>query len=149
MLQPAHRGGLSPAAMTGIQFALVTAGSTQGLHQVRVVERRRYMRTRLRLAISKIAPGDGVDGGRLWTSNVSAGGMYFSVRPEAAGPLGVGAEVSFELAVPPGAGYSSRPGTIRGAGRVVRTEQVAPQGAVGVAMCFAAPVSIQFPPVGL
>ena len=119
------------------------------MHQVRAVERRRYMRTRLRLAILRIAPGDGALPGGMWTSDVSAGGMYFRVSSGAAGPLGVGAEVSFELAVPPGGGYSGLAGTIRGAGRVVRTEQAEPEGPVGVAMRFSGPISVQFPSVGL
>jgi len=100
------------------------------------------MRARLRLAISRIVGGEGVFPGELWTSDVSAGGMYFRVSHAATESLGVGAQVSFELAVPPGAGYSGAGGAIRGAGCVVRAEQA--EGAVGVAVRFSGPISLQF-----
>lgn len=110
---------------------------------MRPEERRQYLRTSLRLPISRIgALGQRVPG-RFWTSNISAGGMYFRAGKQAGAGLAVGTELSFELTIPPGGGYSASAGTVRGAGRVVRAEQ-AEKDAVGLAVQFSRPLSIDF-----
>ena len=112
---------------------------------MRPKERRQYRRTDLRLPISRIGTsGEGVPG-EFWTGNISAGGMYFRAGGQAGRLLAVGAELSFELAVPPGGGYSPSAGTVRGVGRIVRAEQMQDEpGAVGLAVRFSRALSIDF-----
>ena len=105
-------------------------------------ERRRYRRLSLRLPVAATEGAwPALPSGDLWTSNISAGGMYFKVAGQDA-PAD-GAVLSFELSVPPGEGYSSCEGTIRGAGRVVRTDQ-AGQSQTGVALRFTQPRMLEF-----
>jgi hypothetical protein len=102
--------------------------------------RRQFRRVRLHLRVSHI---QGVDtpgaAGNLWTTDVSAGGMFLHVPPSEEPPLG--RPVSFELAVPPGEGYSSSGGTVSGTGKVVRVVSV---GTPGVAVEFTRPLAFRF-----
>jgi hypothetical protein len=105
-------------------------------------ERRQYRRARLRLRIARMEGlqplGDLSD---LWTTDVSAGGMYFHAgfgeQPD------VGAALSFEMHVPPGEGYSTSAGKVRGSGRVIRLHG-GEQGATGVAVQFTRPLAFDF-----
>lgn len=106
-------------------------------------ERRRHHRALLRLPIRRITASGGAVPGAFWTSNISAGGMYFRAGASTAEVLAVGTEVSFELSVPRGGGYSASGGCVRGAGRVVRAEAVE-GGRAGVAVRFSRPLSIDF-----
>jgi len=110
---------------------------------VRPDDRREYRRTSLRLPISRIGASGRTLGGEFWTGNISAGGMYFRAGSPAETALGVGAELTFELTVPPGGGYWASAGTVRGTGMVVRAEPVA-SGDVGIAVQFSRPLSIDF-----
>ena len=82
-----------------------------------------------------------MSGAEVWTSNISAGGMYFSVP--AGQSIAPEAELEFELKVPPGSGYSVSGGTIKGSGHVVRTEAIE-DSALGVAMSFNEPLALAF-----
>ena len=77
----------------------------------------------------------------LCTTDISPSGMLFitdgSYVPQN------GAEVSFELIVPAGEGYSACEGRISGNGKVVRTQQLAEVG-VGVGVQFTKPLSLKF-----
>jgi hypothetical protein len=105
-------------------------------------ERRQFRRLRLRL---EVAAKEGAWAGELsgvgWTSNISAGGMYMYVPTANAPDQGV--LLSFELSIPPGHGYSSSVGTIRGTGQVVRTDQMG-QSQVGMALQFTQPLFLEF-----
>jgi len=83
------------------------------------IDRRKHRRTRLRLRIAHI---EGLEpssrNAGFWTSDVSAGGMSFQARIASTPHLG--APLSFELSVPPGEGYSSSAGKVRGLGTVTR-----------------------------
>jgi len=68
--------------------------------------------------------------------------MFFHLPPERAPQIGE--ELSFQLAVPPGAGYSASAGKIAGSGRVVRAVPL-PGSKVGVALCFTQSLSLDFP----
>jgi len=129
-----------------MQFALLSeAGEGAEKPKVRPQERRQHRRARLRLPVSRLAlEGEDVAEG-MWTSDVSAGGMYLRAPASVASRLPVGARVSFELNVPPGGGYWASAGRVRGAGRVVRAEQLDPD-AVGVAVEFSHALSINFDP---
>ncbi len=114
----------------------------EGGHTMTEQERREFRRLSLRL------PVVGTEGGwrvpssqRLWTRNISAGGMYMYVPPEHTPEQGV--QVSFELNIPPGQGHSSSSGTVRGTGKVLRTEQVG-QTRSGVAVQFTHPLMLDF-----
>ena len=104
--------------------------------------RRKFRRTPLRLRIARLE-GLGVQRipQELWTTNVSAGGMFFHA------PLphvpARGTVLSFEMNVPPGEGYSASEGRIRGSGTVIRTVPVAGQ-SVGVALQFTRPLTLEF-----
>jgi hypothetical protein len=105
-------------------------------------DRRKFRRTRLRLRIARLKGLDlSAVAGSLWTTDVSAGGMFFHA-PLAAEPK-VGARVSFELDVPPGEGYSASEGKIRGSGKVVRAVPVA-ESNVGLGVQFTRPLALQF-----
>lgn len=111
--------------------------------EVRRQERRQEPRASLRLAISRMSVRDLVRelGGHLWTTNVSAGGMYMRCDSEIGAELSEGTEVTFEMVVPPGGGYSASAGTVRGAGTVIRIEQVE-KSVTGLAVQFAKPLAI-------
>jgi len=107
-------------------------------------ERRRFQRLKLRLPISRLSPcPDSPDETPLRTSNISAGGMYFEL-PADKGPE-AGAEIAFELTIPPGEGYASSASRIRGSGRVVR-EAPCREGTVGVAVAFTQPLALNLSP---
>lgn len=97
-------------------------------------EKRSYRRVPLRLTVTRLT-GDAAEaaGGPVFTSNVSAGGMYVHLPAEAA--LEPGRAITFELTVPPGEGYSTSQCRVRGRGRVVRCEPLQP-GLHGVAVQF-------------
>ncbi len=105
------------------------------------MERRKHFRSRLRLRISRLEGLTGLTSGDLWTSDVSAGGMYFCAH--LAGRPRPGEDVAFELAVPPGEGYSSSSGRIRGTGKVIRSIPVGEAG-MGVAVQFTRSLALQF-----
>lgn len=107
-----------------------------------VQNRRQYRRTRLRLRIAQLE-GVGMlpETHDLWTTDVSAGGMFFSA-PLAAEPAPQ-TPLSFELNVPPGEGYSTSAGTVRGSGKVVRAIPVA-EDQTGVAVQFTRPLALDF-----
>ena len=67
--------------------------------------------------------------------------MYFQAMP--ATTFAEGQEVAFELTVPPGAGYSASPGTVKGSGKVVRTVAV-PGRQLGVAVHFTQSLALEF-----
>lgn len=102
--------------------------------------RRQFRRARLRLRISHIQ-GLATTGqaGELWTTDVSAGGMFLQA-PLAQEPS-LGHPVSFELTVPPGEGYSSSGGTVCGTGKVIR---VVSAGIPGIAVEFTRPLALRF-----
>ncbi len=77
----------------------------------------------------------------LWTCDVSAGGLYFHLTGDET--FGNGDEITFELAVPPGEGYSVCEGRISGRGNVLRTESSGKSGC-GVAVQFNEPLSLDF-----
>ena len=105
-------------------------------------ERREHRRTRLRLRISRIEGFPLQDGtGNLWTSDVSPGGMY--VRAPLVEAPAVGTMLSFELSIPPGEGYSTSAGRIRGSGKVVRIEPSA-EPVAGIAVGFTSPLALDF-----
>ncbi|HOD81027.1 MAG: PilZ domain protein [Planctomycetes bacterium ADurb.Bin126] len=114
-------------------------------------DRRRCRRLELRLPITRLATPDR----DAWclpacTANISSDGMYFHLPAGHAPLAGEGSELRFELAVPPGAGYSVRGGLIRGRGSVVRLERG--EATVGLALRFDRPLEIDFNgavPVGL
>ena len=105
-------------------------------------ERRQYRRARLRLCIARVEglhpAGDPPD---LWTSNVSAGGMYF--QADLADQPDIGSSLSFEIHVPPGEGYSTSAGRVRGSGKVIRVQTGAEVG-TGVAVQFTRPLAFDF-----
>lgn len=105
-------------------------------------DRRRFRRARLRLRIARLE-GLGQGRGRedLWTTDVSAGGMFFHA-PLVDEPA-VGTNLTFELRVPPGEGYSSSAGKVRGSGKVIRA--VAGGGAgTGLAVQFTRSLALDF-----
>ena len=105
-------------------------------------DRRQFRRARLRLRISRL---EGLEpaprAAELWTTDVSAGGMFFYAPLP--GEPALGADLSFELSVPPGEGYSSSAGKVRGSGKVVRTLATA-EGGTGVAVHFTRPLALDF-----
>jgi hypothetical protein len=102
--------------------------------------RRLFRRVRLRLRVSHIQGLRTPDGaGELWTTDVSARGMFLHI-PLSEEPH-LGQPVSFELAVPPGDGYSSSGGSVCGTGQVVR---MASAGTPGVAVEFTSPLTLRF-----
>ena len=104
--------------------------------------RRRFRRARLRLRVARLeglVPNRGSS--EAWTTNVSAGGMFIHV-PLDAEPA-VGTYLTFELSVPPGEGYSSSAGKVRGSGKVTRT-QLSPDVGAGVAVQFTKPLALHF-----
>jgi hypothetical protein len=102
--------------------------------------RRQFRRVRLRLRVCHVQGMEApAAAGELWTTDVSAGGMFLHIPPSEKPPLGL--PVSFELAVPPGEGYSSSGGSVCGTGKVVR---VASAGTPGVAVEFTRPLSLRF-----
>ena len=105
-------------------------------------ERRKHRRVSLRLPLLEVEGLARTDSDHaLWTSNVSAGGMYFQTATE---PFPAeGSQLHFEILVPPGEGYSPAEGTIRGLGRIVRSLPL-PQGKVGVAVRFTQPLHLTF-----
>ena len=106
------------------------------------VDRRQHRRTRLRLRIARIEglSPTSQDAG-FWTSDVSAGGMFFHARL-ASNPQ-LGEVLCFELSVPPGEGYSSSAGKVRGCGKVTRL--LATQGDLAaIALRFTRPLALDF-----
>jgi len=109
---------------------------------MRQADRRQFRRTSLRLRISQLGGlGQDCDQSELWTSDISAGGMYFHVPLPAA--LARGTYLTFELTVPPGEGYSSSAGKVRGSGQVVRSALASGLG-TGVAVQFTKPLALDF-----
>ncbi len=83
-------------------------------------ENRQHRRLPLRLTIAQVKGLKSAEA--LWTTNVSAGGMYLHLAcDETPNP---GLEVGFELLVPPGDGYSICPGRIHGKGTVLRATKI-------------------------
>ena len=106
-------------------------------------DRRRCRRLEVRLPITRLALADQ----ESWclpacTANISADGMYFHLPPEHAPRAGEGSLMQFELAVPPGAGYSVSGGIIRGEGSVIRAE--VSEAGVGLALRFDRPLEVDF-----
>jgi len=106
-------------------------------------DRRRCQRLELRLPITRLATPDQ----DAWclpacTVNISADGMYFHLPAEHAPRAGEGSLLQFELAIPPGAGYSIRGGLIRGRGSIVRSERG--KSTVGLALRFDRPLEVDF-----
>ncbi|MGB2821659.1 MAG: PilZ domain-containing protein [Phycisphaerae bacterium] len=105
-------------------------------------DRRKHRRTRLRLRVARV---EGLDPpshqGDFWTSDVSAGGMLFHV-PIAWQPR-IGTALSFELSIPPGEGYSSSAGKVRGSGKVARSLPES-ETLAGIAVQFTEPLSLEF-----
>ena len=58
-------------------------------------------------------------------------------------PPDQGGQVSFEIEVPPGEGYSSSAGKVRGFGKVIRTHSL-PDARTGIAVEFTRPLALQF-----
>ena len=110
-------------------------------------DRRRCRRLALSLPIMRLQMPDGAAWHRpACTANVSTDGMYFLLARGQALHADVGSRLSFELSVPPGAGYSPWGGTIRSEGCVVRA---ADDGAgVGVALRFSRPLEMEFRGLG-
>lgn len=107
-------------------------------------ERRRFRRLSVSLPIVSLEFEDtsaSPEQTELRTGDISPNGMmvYLSSPDE----IPNGTKVSFELAVPPGEGYSSSEGRIRGSGQVVRVETEPSEG-VGVGICFTKPLSLDF-----
>ena len=105
-------------------------------------DRRQSRRAQLRLRIARLEGLDPPPQTRqLWTTDVSAGGMFFQANLADQPPLG--ARLSFELSIPPGEGYSSSAGKVRGTGEVVRVlASAAPR--TGVAVQFTRPLALHF-----
>ena len=105
-------------------------------------ERRKNRRASVRLGISAVR-GVGTQSAYndLWTTNISAGGMYFHIPGRGGFPEE--SSLSFELTVPPGSGYSAVAGKITGSGRVVRTHALDNQ-TVGIAIQFTQPLALDF-----
>lgn len=105
-------------------------------------ERRKYRRTKLRLRVSQIEGLPIPNGtGDLWTSDVSPGGMY--IRAPLAEVPKVGTNLTFELSIPPGEGYSLSAGHVRGSGKVARIDE-STESAVGVGVGFTSPLALAF-----
>lgn len=110
-------------------------------------DRRRCRRLVLSLPIMRLQMPDGAAWHRpACTANVSTDGLYFRLPRSQALRADVGSQVSFELSVPPGAGYCAWGGTIRGEGCVVRA--AADGAGVGVALCFSRPLEMEFRELG-
>ena len=105
-------------------------------------DRRQFRRARLRLRIARLE-GLGQSPRRedLWTTDVSAGGMFFHA-PLVDEPA-VGTNLAFELSVPPGEGYSSSAGKVRGSGKVIRAV-VGRRPDTGLAVQFTRPLALDF-----
>ena len=106
-------------------------------------ERRKFPRLRLSLPISRLT-GAGTEASAvgLYTRNISAGGMFFQAPADCAPQKG--AELAFEIVVPPGEGYAAAESTLRGLGRVVRAK-AGKRGDVAVAVKFDQPLAISPP----
>jgi len=105
-------------------------------------ERRKHRRASVRIPIKSAEDvQSGPWGLPLETSNISAGGMFFQLPADRAPQLNT--SVRFELAVPPGSGYSAAGGKIKGAGEVVRTRHL-DENTVGVAVQFSQPLALEF-----
>ena len=107
--------------------------------------RRRHGRVKLRLGVIRAegaqygavaAPGQD----EWWTRDISAGGMYF-VMPSGSAP-GRGSVLAFELAVPPGEGYSTDGCRLMASGEVVRHVQQ-DDDTIGLAVKFADSPTVQ------
>ncbi len=104
--------------------------------------RRIHRRANVRLAMSSISSHRGpLMDSQAWTSNISAGGMYF--HAPSCEKLAPQSNVSFELQIPPGSGYSISGGTIKGTGQVIRTDSLSEHGQ-GVALIFSKPLEMFF-----
>jgi hypothetical protein len=102
-------------------------------------ERRQFPRLPLHLPVAY--SWDAAEGEvEVRTSNVSAGGIFF--RADAGAAPAHGHYMVFELAVPPGQGYSAKGGKIRGLGRVIRSQPLDDRN-VGVAVRFTQPLAIE------
>jgi hypothetical protein len=111
-----------------------------GLAMMEHEDRRSYRRVALRLPVTGLGgPAGGADPPAFYTANVSAGGMFLYVPPEAAPEPG--GAIHFELTVPPGDGYSTAPCCVRGRGRVLRAEPEE-AGRYGVAVQFTERLSL-------
>ena len=105
-------------------------------------DRRHFRRARLRLRIGRVEGLKTVaSDDELWTADVSPGGMFF--RAALLQPPSAGQAVSFELEVPPGAGYWASDGRVRGSGRIVRAKPIG-EDYVGVALEFTCPLTLDF-----
>lgn len=77
------------------------------------------------------------------TIDVGAGGVCFSI---ADWPAQVGERIEFELAIPPGEGYSARAGRVHGSATVLRRQRLS-NGAGerwAVAAAFDRPLNLRF-----
>ncbi len=104
--------------------------------------RRIHNRANVRLSLSSISSHRGpLMDAEAWTSNISAGGMYFHAPPGQ--DLAPSSNISFELQIPPGSGYSVSGGTISGTGEVIRTDSLGEHDQ-GVALSFSQPLEMSF-----
>ncbi|MCP4250908.1 MAG: PilZ domain-containing protein [bacterium] len=116
-------------------------------------ERRAHPRAQIELSVGCcLSDAPGVVVCRGLSRDVSSGGLYFRTNSEA---LITDALVDVELAVPPGAGHFSYPGTVRGTGKVMRLDDLPPasgggdeseQSRFGVAAKFHQPLALAFSP---
>ncbi|MFB3891313.1 MAG: PilZ domain-containing protein [Phycisphaerae bacterium] len=105
-------------------------------------ERRQFRRLKLRLPITRLAGSSAVASGTtLWTSDISSGGMFFVAAAPESPPEG--AQITFELLVPPGEGYSLSAGRVSGSGKIVRSLEI-DAGLAGVALRFTEPLALRF-----
>jgi hypothetical protein len=125
----------------GIPFAAKAQGPPEA-NAAMGTDRRQHRRLRLQLPIrSLVDSGAGRAIRAIRTADVSPGGMFFHAVAEDS--PAVGTRIAFELAVPPGEGYSHTAGAVLGAGHVVRTADLG-ENLVGVAVRFIQPPATAF-----
>ncbi len=112
------------------------AGNTRGAE-----ERRRFNRLSVSLPFAVLETGAKTLPEGVCTTDISPNGMLFVTEGSYVPQHGT--DVSFELIVPAGEGYSTCEGRIRGSGKVVRTQQLAQVG-VGIGVQFTQPLSLNF-----
>ncbi len=104
-------------------------------------ERRNHRRLPLHLSVAPVLETEGPGGDEWLTRDISSGGMYVQA-PQADAPE-VEATLEFVMSVPPGAGYYSSEGKIRGSGQVLRRDELA-GGAAGLAVRFTERLALEF-----